>query len=166
MITFLSRKVMPARRGHLEVFMEKYRDILMYTISAITKTYLVYAAALACILIFSLIVKSKKVRNAMLVLLLCVLTTYSILVIPRYLDLRDDSFVEVENASIMIDDFYTYSTDNMFFGHANIFQPDGKTIEVSGTDFFEFPPTDELEEFYGDIVYAKRSHQLIAMENY
>ena len=146
--------------------MEKYRDILMYTISAITKTYLVYAVVLVCILVFSLIFKKKKIRNAMLVFLMCTLITYSILVIPRCLDLRDDSFIEVKNASITIDDFYTPSTDNMFFGHANIFQLDGKTIEVSGTDFFEFPPTDELEEFYGDIVYAKRSHQLIAMENY
>ena len=146
--------------------MEKYRDILMYTISAITKIYLVYAAVLACILIFSLIIKSKKVRNAMFVLLLCVLTTYSILVVPRYLDLRDDSFIEVENVSVMIDDSYNYSTDNLFFGHAIIFQADGKTIEVSGTDFFEFLTTDELEEFYGNIVYAKRSHQLIEMEKY
>ena len=146
--------------------MENYADTLMYTISAITKIYLVYVAILFCVLVFSLIFKRKKVRNAMLILLLCTLTTYSILVIPRYLDLRDDSFIEVENASIMINDFYTFSTDNLFFGHANIFQADGKTIEVSGTDFFEFPPTDELEEFYGNIVYAERSHQLIAMENY
>ena len=146
--------------------MEKYRDILIYTISAITKTYLVYIAVLTCVLVFSLIMKRKKVRNAMLAFLICTLITYSILVVPRCLDLRDDSFIEVKYASVMIDDFYNYSTDNLFFGHANIFQANGKTIEVSGTDFFEFPPTYELEEFYGNIIYAKRSHQLIAMEKY
>ena len=91
---------------------------------------------------------------------------YSILVIPRFLDLRDDSFIKTENATIKIDNSYTFSTDNLFFGFANIFQVDGKTIEVSGTDFFEFPPTDELEQFCGDIVYAKCSHQLIALEDY
>ena len=157
---------MPARRGQIEVFMEKYRDILMYTISAITKTYLVYAAVLLCILVFSLIIKSKKVRNAVLVFILCTLTAYAVLVVPRYLDLRDESFVKVENATVMMDNSYTFSTDNLFFGHANIFLTDGKTINVSGTDFFEFPSSDELEQFYGDIVYAKRSRQLIAMENY
>ena len=40
---------------------EKYRDILMYTISAITKTYLVYATIFVVILVFSLIFKRKKV---------------------------------------------------------------------------------------------------------
>ena len=157
---------MPARRGQTEVFMEKYRDILIYTISAITKTYLVYIAALTCVLVFSLIMKRKKVRNAMLVFLICTLITYSILVVPRCLDLRDDSFIKVENASITLDDFYRLSTDIGFFGFANIVSSNGKTVEVSGTNFFEWPSADELEQFYGDIVYAKHSRQLISMENY
>ena len=73
---------MPDRRGHIKVFMEKYRDILMYTISAITKTYLVYATIFVVILVFSLIFKRKKVRNAMLIFLLCTIVVYSILVVP------------------------------------------------------------------------------------
>ena len=146
--------------------MENYADTLMYTISAITKTYLVYATAFVVILVFSLIFKRKKVRNAMLAFLMCTLITYSILVVPRCLDLRDDSFIKVENATITLDDFYRFSTDIRFFGFANIVCSDGKTVEVTGTDFFEWPSSDELEEFYGDIVYAKRSRQLVAMKNY
>ena len=146
--------------------MEKYTDILLYTISSISKIYLAYASVFVCLLVLSLIMKKRKMRNAMLIFLLCTIVVYSILVVPRFIDLHSNSFIKIENATIERDDFYNFNSDNLFFGHANIFQPDGKTIEVSGTDFFEFPPTDELEEFYGDIVYAKRSHQLIAMENY
>lgn len=146
--------------------MEKYRDILIYTISAISKIYLVYVAVLVSLLVLSLIIKKRKLRNAMLIFLACTIVVYAILVVPRFIDLHSNSFIKVENATIERDDYYNFSTDNLFFGHGNIFQVDGKTIEVSGTDLFEFPPTDELEEFYGDIVYAKRSHQLIAMENY
>ena len=146
--------------------MEKYRDILMYTISAITKTYLVYATIFVVILVFSLIFKRKKVRNAMLIFLLCTIVVYSILVVPRFIDLHSNSFIKIENATIERDDFYNFNSDNLFFGHANIFAADGRTIAVSGIDLFELPSTDELEQFYGDIVYAKRSRQLIAMENY
>ena len=76
------------------------------------------------------------------------------------------SFIKVEKATITLDDFYRFSTEISFFGFANILCSDGKTVEVSGTDFFEWPSSDELEQFYGDIIYVKRSHQLIAMENY
>ena len=145
--------------------MEEYRDMLIYTISVISKIYLVVAVVIGIILVFGLIIKSKKVRNAMLVFLACILITYAILVVPRFYDLHNDSFVKVENASIIPDDFYTYSTDIMFFGHADIILSDGETIEVSGTDFFEFSSI-EMEECYGDVVFAKYSRQLISIENY
>lgn len=144
--------------------MEEYRDILTHTISIITKTYLVYAAVLTLVLVLGLIIKSKKIRNAMLGLLMCTLITYAILVVPRLYDLHNNSFVKVKNATIMFDEMYTVKTDMLFFGHANIVHYDGKTISVSGTDFLEFPAYDLYQKYYGDIVYAKYSHQLIAME--
>lgn len=146
--------------------MESYRDILIYTISAISKIYLVYTAILVLVLVFSLIIKSKKVRNVMLVLLICTLITYSVLVIPRFYDLHNNSFINIEDATITLDDMYTVSTNIMFFGFASIVTCDGKTIEVLGTDFFEFPSSKLNEQYCGDIVYAKYSRQLISIENY
>lgn len=144
--------------------MDKYREILMYTISTISKIYLVYVAVLVFVLIFSLIVKTKKLRNTMLGLLMCTLIIYAILIVPRFYDLKNDSFIKVENAKIMLTDMYTVSTNIMFFGHAEIVPFDGRTIEVSGTDFIVIP-SDELDkECYRNVVYAKYSRQLIAME--
>lgn len=145
--------------------MEKYRDVLTITISVITKTYLVYAAVLMCVLIFSFIIKKKKLRNTMLVLILCTLIAYAILVVPRFLDLHNDSFVKVENSTLIKDEMTTDSTNIIFYGSAYIVSSDGKSIQVSGTDFFEVPPYVQYEQYYGDIVYAKYSRQLITMEN-
>lgn len=144
--------------------MEEYRGMLIYTISVISKMYLVYATVIGVILVLSLIFKSKKVRNAMLIFLACTLIVYAFLVVPRFYDLHNDSFVKVENVSVIPEDFYTYSTDMMFFGHADIILPGGETLEVSGTDFFEFPSV-ETEECYDEIVYAKHSRQLISVKN-
>lgn len=144
--------------------MEKYREILMYTISIISKIYLVYVVVLVLALIFSIIIKAKKVRNATLGLLICTVIIYTVLVVPRFYDLQNDSFIKVENAKIKLNDMYTVSTNIMFFGHAEIIQFNGKTIEVSGTDFIEIPPSESDKEYYKNVVYAKHSRQLIAIE--
>lgn len=150
--------------------MEDYREILLYTISIITKTYFVYMLSIVIALILCFIFKNKakvrKIRNGLLAVLVCVLIAYSVLFIPRYIDLKNDSYIKVEEAALSIDETNTIKNSGsiMFYGYADVFLKDGGSIKVFGINFFEFPTSDPYEKYYGDIVYAKHSRQIIAVE--
>ena len=51
----------------------------------------------------------------------------------------------------------------MFYGLADVFSKEGKSFKLLGVNFFELSQNPN-EEYYGDVVYAKYSRQLIAVK--
>lgn len=152
--------------------MENYKEVLTYTIGMITKIYLVYGSVLMLAFIVSVIIKNKlntkKVYRTLLVFFICTLISYAILVIPRLIDLRTDSYVQVKDATLIIDETNTISKSSgsiMFFGYGDVLSTEGDSVDVVGINFFELPSSDPYVKYVGDIVYAKYSRQIIAIEN-
>lgn len=148
---------------------EAYRETLEYIIEIIIKSYAVIlsvnlGALIACILLknkFNL----KKIRILLIVILICASFSATFVLVPRVVDLQQGNFVTIENGKLTVDETNVLKNSGsiMFYGLADAFSSDGNSIKLFGINFFELSPN-PYEEYYGDIVYAKHSRQLIAIE--
>ena len=150
--------------------MDKYIKTLEYTIEVIAKTYMVIILVLLCTLFLCLILKNKfntrKISMILTILLICAFLSAGVLLGPRLIDLKQNSFVTIENGRLLVDDTNSVSSGGsiMFYGFADAFTKDGSSTRLLGINFFELPSAEPNQEFYGDIVYAKYSRQIIALE--
>ena len=81
------------------------------------------------------------------------------IVLPRVRDVKNDSFVVVENAKLQ------YNNDDGFtLGSGSLYCSNGETIDVNGLDYFSFSNPDPDSLVYGTFVYGKYSKQLIYVE--
>lgn len=86
--------------------------------------------------------------------------------VPRLIDLKQNTFVTIENGKLVIDETNVLKNSGsiMFYGYADAFKSDGSSTKLLGVNFFEWPSAEPNQEYYGNIVYAKYSRQLIALE--
>lgn len=150
--------------------MDLYKDTLQHIIEIIAKSYTVITVVNLCALFFSLALKNKfktkKISITLMVILICVCLSASIVLVPRLIDLKQSTFVTIENGKLLIDETNVLKNSGsiMFYGYADAFNNDGSSIKLLGVNFFEWPSTEPNQEYYGNIVYAKYSRQLIALE--
>ncbi len=148
----------------------KYTEILENIIEIIVKSYAVIISVNLAVLIVTTALKNKfnfkKIRTFLTVVLICACLSASIVLVPRFIDLQQNSFITIENARLSIDETNTLRNSGsiMFYGIADAFYSDGNSIKIYGVNFFELSPN-PYEEYYGDIVYAKHSRQLIAIKD-
>lgn len=151
--------------------LDAYRDTLAYVIGVIAKSYAVIILINLSALIVSVVLKNKfnlkKIRVALSVILICVCLSASVVLIPRLIDLNQNAFITIEDGKLSVGS--TNSTGSggsiMFYGYADAFSADGNSIKLTGINFFELPLSpDPNQEYFGDIVYAEHSRQLIAVK--
>ncbi len=152
--------------------MELYRETLEYIIGIIAKSYAVIISVNLIALIATVALKNKfnlkKIKALLTVILICACLSASIVLIPRVVDLKQNSFVTVENGKLSVGSTNSTSSGGsiMFYGFADAFSADGNSVKLTGINFFELSQRpNSNQEYYGDIVYAEHSHQLIAVEN-
>lgn len=146
-----------------------YKETLEYIIGTIAKSYAVIISVNLAALVASIALKNKfnlkKIRILLSVILICACLSASLVLIPRIVDLKQNSFVTIEDARLSIDETNVLKNSGsiMFYGYADAFSADGNSIKIYGVNFFELSQN-PYEEYYGNIVYAKYSRQLIAIE--
>lgn len=152
--------------------MELYDETLIYTITTITKMYainlgLVLIAFVVCLLLKKRI-NIKRPIQILIGIFLCGLVSYLLLIVPRVVDLKNSEYIRVENSTLIVDQFNNNpkGSNVMFFGYAHIMPKNGRSIRVNGIDFFDLSNIKNIDTaiYNYDIIYAKHSHQLIAME--
>lgn len=150
--------------------MDLYRDTLQNIVEIIAKTYTVITLVNLCALFFSFVLKNKfntkKISITLTVILICVCLSASFILVPRLIDLKQNTFVTIENGKLVIDETNVLKNSGsiMFYGYADAFKSDGSSTKLLGVNFFEWPSAEPNQEYYGNIVYAKYSRQLIALE--
>ena len=152
--------------------METYNEILTDIILWVSKIYAVLFGVLIIALILCLLLKKKFNTKYLTIVvagfLLCEIASYMIFSVPRVIDLKNESYVTVENSTLILDTSNNNpkGSNVMFFGYAHIMPENGKSIRVSGINYFDLTGINELdpEDYCYDIVYAEHSHQLIDME--
>lgn len=150
--------------------MDLYRDTLQHIIEIIAKSYIVIILVNLCALFFSFVLKNKfntkKISITLTVILICVCLSASFVLVPRLIDLKQNTFVTIENGKLVIDETNVLKNSGsiMFYGYADAFKSDGSSTKLLGVNFFEWPSTEPNQEYYGNIVYAEYSRQLIALE--
>lgn len=150
--------------------MDLYRDTLQNIIEIIAKTYTVITLVNLCALFFSFVLKNKfntkKISITLTVILICVCLSAIFVLVPRLIDLKQNTFVTIENGKLVIDETNVLKNSGsiMFYGYADAFKSDGSSTKLLGVNFFEWPSAEPNQEYYGNIVYAKYSRQLIALE--
>ncbi len=152
--------------------MDLYRDTLQHIIEISAKSYVVIILVILCALFFSFVLKNKfntkKVSIALIAILILVCLSAGVVLVPKLADLKQNSFVTIENSKLVIGE--TNSTGSgggavrISGGYAYAYKSDGSSIQLVGVNFFELPSSEPNQEFYGDIVYAEHSRQLIAIE--
>lgn len=152
--------------------MELYRETLQYIIVTIAKSYAVIISVNLVALIATLVLKKKfnikKIRNLLIAILICACLSAGFVLIPRVIDLKQNSFVTLENGKLFVGSTNSISVGGsiMFYGFADAFSADGNSVKLTGINFFDLPQSpNPNQEYYGDIVYAEHSRQLIAVEN-
>lgn len=155
--------------------MTEYIEIVKYTLSIISETYLFFFIG-AFVIFLAFIIFRKKLKtstykwgkNLGLIFMCVVVVEFAILAIPRVLDITQRSFIVVPDAQ-----FYVTATQGdgaeIFYGNANVDTSDGKTVSVFGINFFdlevlnldEVSPTMPDTKYFGTAVYAKHSRQII-----
>ena len=152
--------------------METYNAILTAVIITVSKVYAVFFGILVFALILSLLLKKKFNTKYLTIVvtgfLLCEIVAYTFFAVPRVIDLKNESYVTVENSTLILDPSNNNpkGSNVMFFGYAHIMPENGKSIRVSGIDYFDLTGINEIdpEDCCYNIVYAEHSHQLIDME--
>lgn len=150
--------------------MDIYRDTLEYIIGVIIKSYAVIISVNLVALIICTVLKNKfnlkKIRVLLTVILICASLSAGLVLVPRLVDLNQSAFITIEDGKLSVDETNVLKNSGsiMFYGSADAFSSDGNSIKLMGINFFELSSSDPYQEYYGDIVYAKYSRQLIAIE--
>ncbi|MBR3995069.1 MAG: hypothetical protein IKI97_07290 [Clostridia bacterium] len=148
---------------------EAYKETLEYIIETIAKSYTVILSVNLVALIACVLLKNKynlkKIRVLLIVILICASFCFTLVLVPRVVDLQQSNYITIEDAKLVVDETNVLKNSGsiMFYGIADAFPKEGKSIKVLGVNFFELSQNPK-EEYYGDIVYAKYSRQLIAVK--
>lgn len=152
--------------------MEEYKMVLLNSIYMITISYSLLILLLGVVCLFFYIKKRKKfLSNAMYIVLLFVMciASYSYLVIPRVVDLKNNNYVVVEDVSLgKVKDIINGRPGKhlLYFGDGTYIRVhDGSTIYLTGTEFFDFSFLNTKKEINCTlVVYAETSKQLIDIQ--
>lgn len=150
--------------------MQDYIEFLKSTTITIAKSNaLIFSLLLVFLIIVLLFRKKYNVRNiikAISVLLSAIVIESGFLLIPRVIDIKQESFVIIENANLVVDSTNSTYEDGsiMFYGTAYIIDSQGKSNYVLGLNFFDLSSMDPNKDYYGTAVYAEHSKQLIEFE--
>ena len=150
--------------------MEEYGEILLYTIKAISVSYLVFFIV-ALVICAAVILVRKQFKKLKYLVLLVVLFfgAYSYAVVPRYMDYKNESYVVLENVKFgkAYSDLNRSTRFKLPFtdGGYYIRLKDGSTTDVTGLGFFDLEGFDEDEELDCEfVVYGEKSKQLIEIK--
>lgn len=110
---------------------------------------------------------TKKIKSILCTLLAVVVVECGILLIPRAIDIKQESFVIVQNAELSIEATNSTYDDGsvMFYGYGYIIDSENNSELVFGLNFFDLSSINKEKLKNGKAVYAKHSRQLISFNS-
>lgn len=151
--------------------MERYIDFLSRNIWIIVKFNLVILGILLLFLLTTLLLRmryeklSKMLKPLLIIICLTVLEC-GILITPRIYDIKQQSFVVVENGSFYLEATNSTYEDGsiMFYGVGRVKDESGKETIVLGVNFFDLTNVNSYDKYNATVVYAKHSRQVVELE--
>ncbi len=122
---------------------------------------------LALLLLFVGIILKKQnlfIKKMAIAGLVCILLESAVLLIPRAVDMQKKSFVELKNASFSVTGINgLYDGSMTFFGVGQAIDEFGEVHTIVGTNLCDIPDKSLGKKYFGTVVYAKHSRQIVAI---
>lgn len=150
--------------------MEKYIDFLTNNIWIIVKTNLVIIGVLLLIALIGFLFRKRfeklsKMLKPLLIIISLIVFECGILIIPRIYDIKQQSFVVVENGSFYLDATNSTFEDGsiMLYGVGRVKDEFGKETMVLGVNFFDLTNINSYNQYNATVVYAEHSRQVVEL---
>lgn len=150
--------------------MEKYIDFLTNNIWIIVKTNLVIIGVLLLIALIGFLFRKRfeklsKMLKPLLIIICLIVFECGILIIPRIYDIKQQSFVVVENGSFYLDATNSTYEDGsiMLYGVGRVKDEFGKETMVLGVNFFDLTNINSYNQYNATVVYAEHSRQVVEL---
>ncbi len=104
----------------------------------------------------------KKVKIACLVIIGYLIFHLLYLAVPRIVDMRQDQYIVIEDATMSIESMNSTGGSNLVYGMSQVKEKSGDSITLTGIYLIDLPKDDRpYQELNGTIVYAKYSRQIV-----
>ena len=150
--------------------MEKYIDFLTNNIWIIVKTNLVIIGVLLLIALIGFLFRKRfeklsKMLKPLLIIICLIVFECGILIIPRIYDIKQQSFVVVENGSFYLEATNSTYEDGsiMLYGVGRVKDEFGKETMVLGVNFFDLTNINSYNHYNATVVYAEHSRQVVEL---
>lgn len=150
--------------------MEKYIDFLTNNIWIIVKTNLVIIGVLLLIALIEFLFRKRfeklsKMLKPLLIIICLIVFECGILIIPRIYDIKQQSFVVVENGSFYLEATNSTYEDGsiMLYGVGRVKDEFGKETMVLGVNFFDLTNINSYNQYNATVVYAEHSRQVVEL---
>lgn len=150
--------------------MEKYIDFLTNNIWIIVKTNLVIIGVLLLIALIGFLFRKRfeklsKMLKPLLIFICLIVFECGILIIPRIYDIKQQSFVVVENGSFYLEATNSTYEDGsiMLYGVGRVKDEFGKETMVLGVNFFDLTNINSYNQYNATVVYAEHSRQVVEL---
>lgn len=150
--------------------MEKYIDFLTNNIWIIVKTNLVIIGVLLLIALIGFLFRKRfeklsKMLKPLLIIICLIVFECGILIIPRIYDIKQQSFVVVENGSFYLEATNSTYEDGsiMLYGVGRVRDEFGKETMVLGVNFFDLTNINSYNQYNATVVYAEHSRQVVEL---
>ena len=150
--------------------MEKYIDFLTNNIWIIVKTNLVIIGVLLLIALIGFLFRKRfeklsRMLKPLLIIIFLIVFECGILIIPRIYDIKQQSFVVVENGSFYLDATNSTYEDGsiMLYGVGRVKDEFGKETMVLGVNFFDLTNINSYNQYNATVVYAEHSRQVVEL---
>lgn len=150
--------------------MEKYIDFLTNNIWIIVKTNLVIIGVLLLIALIGFLFRKRfeklsKMLKPLLIIICLIVFECGILIIPRIYDIKQQSFVVVENGSFYLEATNSTYEDGsiMLYGVGRVKDEFGKETMVLGVNFFDLTNINSYNQYNATVVYAEHSRQVVEL---
>ncbi|OLA48443.1 MAG: hypothetical protein BHW39_01120 [Firmicutes bacterium CAG:552_39_19] len=146
--------------------MDKYNNVLLFVLKTVAIGNSILLGIILLTVIVSIILKNKidfkKIISVCATLFICVLAEFSFFSIPRLIDIKEQNYITIENASIDLEAMNDYDGSFLVYGLGSVKDSDGNSLTLTGTELINLPTDSSPHQVLnGTIVYAKYSKQIV-----
>lgn len=146
--------------------MDQYNNVLVFVLKTVVIGNSVLLGIILLVAIVSIILKSKinfkKYISVCVTLSICIFVEFSFFSIPRLIDIKEQSYITIENASITLEAMNDYDGSFLVYGIGIVKDSNGNSLTLTGTELIYLPTDSSSHQVLnGTIVYAKHSKQIV-----
>ena len=146
--------------------MDQYNNVLLFVLKTVVIGNSVLLGIILLVVIVSIILKNKidfkRIISVCSILFICILAEFSFFSIPRLIDIKEQNYITIENASIELEAMNEYDGSFLVYGLGKVKDANGNSVTLKGTELINLPTDSSPHQVLnGTIVYAKHSKQIV-----